>query len=134
MKDDAQGPIRKACAAAGLEPGTRDLPAVRNWKSKECGPLAERRAFFSAVAALPLVDLQLRLDPASRPYVLGKSDGALRDSIPRRPTHPSRKRRFNSGVAPRLASSSTPPIIRISTRLPFPEERSPRTAAGRISR
>jgi len=48
-----------------LEGGKRDLPAVRNWKSKERGPLAERRAFFAAVAALPLVDLQLRLDPAS---------------------------------------------------------------------
>ena len=48
-----------------LEGGTRDLPAVRNWKSKERGPLSERRAFFEAVATLPLVDLQLRLDPAS---------------------------------------------------------------------
>jgi len=28
-----------------LEGGKRDLPAVRNWKSKERAPLAERRAF-----------------------------------------------------------------------------------------
>jgi hypothetical protein len=48
-----------------LEGGKLELPAVRNWKSKERGPLAERRAFFEAIAALPLVDLQLRLDPAS---------------------------------------------------------------------
>jgi len=48
-----------------LEGGKVDLPVVRNWKSKERGPLAERRAFFAAVAGLPLVDLQLRLDPAS---------------------------------------------------------------------
>jgi hypothetical protein len=48
-----------------LEGGKRDLPAVRNWKSKARGPLAERRAFFDAIADLPLVELQLRLDPAS---------------------------------------------------------------------
>lgn len=48
-----------------LEAGTRDLPSVRNWKSKERGPQAARLAFFEAVAALPLVDLQLWLDPAS---------------------------------------------------------------------
>ena len=48
-----------------LEGGKWELPAVRNWKSKERGPLAERRAFFAAVAALPLADLQLRVDPAS---------------------------------------------------------------------
>ncbi|NTV73649.1 MAG: nucleotidyl transferase AbiEii/AbiGii toxin family protein [Holophaga sp.] len=48
-----------------LEGGSRELPAVRNWKSKERGPQAARRAFFAAVAALPMVDLQLRMDPAS---------------------------------------------------------------------
>lgn len=48
-----------------LEGGTRALPAVGNWKSKERGPMAERRAFFEAIAALPLVDLELRLDEAS---------------------------------------------------------------------
>ena len=48
-----------------LEGGKLELPSVRNWKSKERGPLAERLAFFKAVAAFSLVDLQLRLDPAS---------------------------------------------------------------------
>jgi hypothetical protein len=48
-----------------LEGGKLELPAVRNWKSKERGPQAVRLAFFEAVAALPLVDLQLRLDRAS---------------------------------------------------------------------
>lgn len=48
-----------------LEGGTRALPAVGNWKSKERGPMAERRAFFEAIAALPLVDMELRLDEAS---------------------------------------------------------------------
>jgi len=48
-----------------LESGSHQLPVVRNWKSKERGPLAERLAFFEAVAALPLADLELRLDEAS---------------------------------------------------------------------
>lgn len=36
-----------------LEGGKLELPAVRNWKSKERAPLAERNAFFAAVAGLP---------------------------------------------------------------------------------
>jgi hypothetical protein len=48
-----------------VEGGARSLPSVRNWKSKERGPRAERRAFFEALAGLPLVDLDLRLDLAS---------------------------------------------------------------------
>jgi len=48
-----------------LEEGRNPLPPVRNWKSKERGPMEERRAFFDAVAALPLMDLSLRLDLAS---------------------------------------------------------------------
>lgn len=48
-----------------VEEGSRSLPSVRNWKSKERSRLAERRAFFEAVAELSLVDLELRLDPAS---------------------------------------------------------------------
>ena len=48
-----------------IEGGRDPLPQVRNWKSKERGPTDERRAFFDAVAALPLRELSLRLDRAS---------------------------------------------------------------------
>jgi hypothetical protein len=48
-----------------VESGTRRLPDVRNWKSKERSRLEERRKFFEALAGSPLVDLDLRLDLAS---------------------------------------------------------------------
>lgn len=48
-----------------VEGGRTPLPPVRNWKSKERGPLAERRKFFDAIASLPLPDLKLRVDTGS---------------------------------------------------------------------
>lgn len=48
-----------------VEGGRMPLPSVRNWKSKERGPLSERQRFFNAIASLPLPDLELRVDPGS---------------------------------------------------------------------
>lgn len=56
-----------------VEGGRYELPKVTNWKSDKPARIAERRAFFGAVAGLALPGLRLHLDPAS---MAGKCQGA----------------------------------------------------------
>ena len=48
-----------------IEGGRYELPKVANWKSVKPGRIAERRAFFEAIAGLAIPGLRLRLDPES---------------------------------------------------------------------
>ena len=48
-----------------IEGGRYELPKVTNWKSDKPGRIAERRAFFEAIAGLAIPGLRLRLDPES---------------------------------------------------------------------
>jgi hypothetical protein len=48
-----------------IEGGRYALPKVTNWKSDKPGRIAERRAFFEAIAGLAVPGLSLRLDPES---------------------------------------------------------------------
>ncbi len=48
-----------------IEAGRYELPKVANWKSDNPGRIAERRAFFDAIAGIAISGLRLRLDPES---------------------------------------------------------------------